>query len=132
MNRKAVFASVLASVALIGGTAALAQTTRTNMYNKNGVQFGITTANFTNTYELSGDFTIKYNGRVVGTWLQHSDGVNAQFFLALGANEASGGRNNMIVYTGDYVVSTGACTFQRISADANSGVTGTCTITPNS
>ncbi|MEL7691117.1 hypothetical protein [Citromicrobium bathyomarinum] len=132
MNRKAVLAGIVASIALLGGTAALAQSGRTNMYNKNGVKFGITTANFTNTYDLGGDFTVKYNGRVVGTWLQHSDGVNAQFFLALGKNEATGGRNDMVVYTGDYVVSTGECTMRRISADANSGITGTCTITPNS
>lgn len=132
MNRKAIFAGAIASIALVAGTAAVAQTARTNMYNKNGVQFGITTANFTNTYELGSDFSVKYNGQVVGTWLQYSDGVNSQFFVAIGKNEAAGGRNGMIVYTGDYVVSTGACTLQRISADANGGITGTCTITPKS
>ena len=132
MNRKAIFAGVIASAALVAGTTALAQSNRTNMYNSNGVKWGITSPNFTNTYDLNGDFTVSYNGRVIGTWLQHSDGVNAQYFVAIGKNEASGNRSGLILYTGDYVVGTGECTLLRISADANNGVTGSCTITPNS
>jgi hypothetical protein len=129
MKLKPLILCALACSGLAAGPAS-AQTSRTNMYNANGVDFHLTTANFENTYELTKSFEVKYNGRVIGTWLQSSDGVNAYFFIAIGKNEIAGSRNEMIVYTGEYHVSSGDCKMRRISADANAGITGRCTITP--
>ncbi|WP_109807335.1 hypothetical protein [Sphingosinithalassobacter portus] len=125
--------TLIACALSLGGFAAAtasAQSARTNMYNANGVDFHISTANFENTYELTSNWEVKYNGRLIGTWLQASDGVESHFFIAIGKNEVAGGRNDMIVYSGEYVVSSGDCKIRRISADANGGITGECTITP--
>lgn len=121
----------IALFAVFASCTAFAQT-KTNLYNDKGTQIAIVTKNFSTTLTCAKTGQL-FNGTVLlGTWMQSGSAVgDIPFVLSIGKNEVVNRNVGLMVYIGTYNEVTGACKLNRLAADANNGIAGTCTITVN-